>query len=333
MKVLLTGGLGYIGSHTAVECLNNGYDVVIVDNLSNSKIDVLYNIEKITGKKVKFYKVDLRDYKKLLKLVKKERPEQVIHFAGFKAVGESVKLPMLYYQNNIDSSINIINAMKECGCNNFIFSSSATVYGVPKAVPITEDFPLSATNPYGQTKLMIEQMLCDYQKANPDFNVVILRYFNPIGAHESGLIGENPNGVPNNLMPYITKVAFGKLPHLNIFGDDYKTIDGTGVRDYIHVCDLANAHMLSITKNLENKGLLIYNVGTGNGYSVMQIVKAFEEENKIKIPYKITDRRPGDIAECYANCDKAKKELGFEVKYNINDMVKSAYNFEKNLIN
>lgn len=329
MKILLTGGLGYIGSHTAVDCIENGHEVVIVDNLSNSKLEVLGSLKQITGKNIKFYKCDLCDFNKFSKILKKEKPDQVIHFAGLKAVGESVQKPLMYYNNNLVSTLNLLKAMELSGCNNLIFSSSATVYGEPKSVPITEDFPLSATNPYGRTKLMIEEILGDYQKANKYFNVVILRYFNPIGAHDSGLIGEDPNGIPNNLMPYITKVAFGKLKQLSVFGSDYNTPDGTGVRDYIHVCDLAHAHVLAINKNTENKGLLIYNVGTGKGYSVLDIVNTFIKNNKVDVPYKIVERRPGDIAECYASSKKASKELGFKAKYNLKDMVTSAYNYEK----
>jgi UDP-glucose 4-epimerase len=331
MKILLTGGLGYIGSHTAVECLNEGYEVVIVDNLSNSKKEVVNKIKQITGKAVKFYQKDLLDYKGIVKILKKEKPDEVIHFAGYKAVGESVQKPLMYYENNLFSAINMLKAMQECGVNNFIFSSSATVYGNPKTVPITEDFEIGGvTNPYGRTKLMIEEILVDYSKANTNFNAIILRYFNPIGAHSSGLIGENPNGIPNNLMPYISKVATGKLEKLSVFGNDYDTPDGTGVRDYIHVVDLARAHVLSIKKNLENKGLLVYNIGTGNGYSVLDIVKAFEKQNKVKVPYAIVGRRSGDIASCYASSKKAKKELGFECKYTLDDMVKSAYQYEIN---
>lgn len=328
MKILLTGGLGYIGSHTAVELLNAGYDVVIVDNLSNSKIEVVDRIKKITGKKVKFYKKDLLDFVGLNKIFKREKPQQVIHFAGLKAVGESVEIPLKYYENNLCSTINLLKAMEKNNVNNLIFSSSATVYGVPKTVPITEDFPLSATNPYGRTKLFIEEIIKDYANVHKQFNAVILRYFNPVGAHKSGLIGEDPNGIPNNLMPYITKVAVGKFDHLNIFGNDYETKDGTGVRDYIHVVDLAIAHMLALKKNLENLGVTVYNVGTGHGYSVLDIVNAFEKENSVNIPYQIAKRRDGDVAECYANCDKAKSALGFVAKYGLKDMVVSAYNYQ-----
>lgn len=328
MKILLTGGLGYIGSHTAVELLNAGYDVVIIDNLSNSKIEVVDKIKQITGKSVKFYQEDLLNLSELNEILKVEKPQQIIHFAGLKAVGESVQVPLKYYENNIYSTINLLKAMEANGINNLIFSSSATVYGVPKTVPITEDFPLSATNPYGRTKLFIEEIIKDYANVHKDFNVVILRYFNPVGAHESGLIGEDPNGIPNNLMPYITRVAVGTYDHLNVFGDDYPTKDGTGVRDYIHVVDLAIAHMLALKKNLEKQGVTVYNVGTGHGYSVLEMVHAFEEQNNVSVPYQITARRDGDIAECYANCDKAEKELGFKAKYNLDDMVKSAYNFQ-----
>lgn len=331
MKILLTGGLGYIGSHTAVELLENGYDVVIVDDLSNSSRDVADKIMQITGKKIKFYCFDVKDKAKLCKVFKKEKIEQVVHFAGFKAVGESVKQPLMYYGNNLGATITLLDVMQQFGVNNLIFSSSATVYGKPEKLPIKETAKLECTNPYGRTKLFAEEILRDFAYANPSFNCVILRYFNPVGAHSSGIIGENPNGVPNNLMPYITKVAFGKLEKLNVFGNDYDTHDGTGVRDYIHVVDLAIAHRLAVEKNKCNEGLKIYNVGTGKGYSVLDMVKAFEKSNGVKIKYEITERRPGDVASCYASNAKAQKELGFKAKLGLKDMCKSCYEFEKQL--
>ncbi len=329
MKILLTGGTGYIGAHTAVEALNKGYEVVLVDNLSNSKKSVVNAIEQITNKKVKFYQKDLCNKKDTFKIIAKEKPDQVIHFAGLKAVGESVKIPLKYYENNLVSTLNVLEAMQSVGCNNFIFSSSATVYGEPKKLPITEEFLVSATNPYGRTKLFIEEILRDYAKANPNLNICILRYFNPVGAHPSALIGEDPNGIPNNLMPYITKVAMKKLPELKIFGNDYPTKDGTGVRDYIHVVDLARAHICAIDKNLENTGVTVYNVGTGVGYSVLEMVQTFEKVNNILVPYSFVARRAGDIPECYASNAKAEKELRFKTQLSLEDMVKSAYEYEK----
>ncbi len=327
MKVLVTGGMGYIGSHTVVELLENKYEVVIVDNLVNSKIDVLEKIKKITGKSVKFYKYDLCDYDKVEEIFKNEHLDAVIHFAGLKAVGESVEKPLMYYENNLLSSINVLKAMSKYQVKKIVFSSSATVYGNPKSLPITEDFPLKTTNPYGTTKLMIENILTDVYKADSSFDITILRYFNPIGAHKSGLLGESPNGIPNNLMPYIVKVATHELPMLKIFGDDYNTIDGTGVRDYIHVLDLAHGHLLA----LENKktGLKIYNLGTGHGTSVLELIKMFEKVNNVKVNYQVTKRREGDIDACFASNKKAQDELGFTCKYTLEDMCLDSYNFVK----
>lgn len=327
MKVLITGGCGYIGSHTAVRLLESGEEVVIIDNLINSKIDVLDKIKEITGKNVTFYQEDLCNLEELRKIFKKEKFDAVIHFAGLKAVGESVEIPLKYYQNNLVSTMNILSCMQEFNVLKLVFSSSATVYGSPKSLPILEDFPLSTTNPYGTTKLMIEQILTDVYKANNNLDITILRYFNPIGAHKSGLLGEDPNGIPNNLMPYIVKVATKQLPVLNIFGADYDTIDGTGVRDYIHVMDLAEGHILAL-KN-KKKGLKIYNLGTGKGTSVLELVNMFSKINNVKVNYKIVDRRPGDIASCYASSQKANKELGFTCKYTLEDMCKDSYNFVK----
>lgn len=325
MKILVTGGLGYIGSHTVVELCKNNYDVVIIDNLSNSKIDVCDKLKKITGREITFYKGDVCDKNLLDDIFKKEKIDAVIHFAGYKAVGESVLKPLKYYRNNIDSTLSLLEIMEKYEVYNLVFSSSATVYGNPKTLPIDEDFPLSTTNPYGTTKLFIENILSDIYKANSKWNIAILRYFNPIGAHKSGLIGEDPNGIPNNLMPYIVKVACNQLPVLSIFGSDYNTIDGTGVRDYIHVCDLARGHVLAIEKGLH--GLNYYNLGTGKGTSVLELVNAFEKVNGIKVNKKIVARRPGDIDACFANTKKAYEELGFETLYDIDDMCRDAYNF------
>ena len=325
MKVLVTGGCGYIGSHTTTLLLKENIDVVIIDNLSNSKIDVLDKIREITGKSVTFYQEDLCNLDRVRSIFKKEKFDAIIHFAGLKAVGESVSKPLLYYQTNLISTMNLLTCMKEFSVKKLVFSSSATVYGNPSSLPILEDFPLSATNPYGQTKLMIETILKDVYKADNLLDITILRYFNPIGAHESGLLGEDPNGIPNNLMPYIVKVATNKLPVLNVFGNDYNTVDGTGVRDYIHVMDLANGHILAL-KNPKS-GLKIYNLGTGKGTSVLELVTMFEKVNNLKVNYKIVARRPGDIDACYASNKKAKNELGFETKYSLEDMCKDSYNF------
>ena len=328
MKVLVTGGAGYIGSHTVVLLHEAGYDVVVVDNLSNSKTESLNRVEKITGKKTKLYVTDLVDAVATDEIFAKERPDAVIHFAGLKAVGESVAIPLSYYRNNLVSTFNILDSMKKYGCKKIVFSSSATVYGVPKTVPIDETFPLSATNPYGRTKLMIEEILRDLYVSDNTFDIAILRYFNPIGAHESGLIGEDPKGIPNNLLPYVAQVAVGKRPLLSVFGNDYPTHDGTGVRDYIHVVDLARGHIKAIEKLCTNPGLVTYNLGTGNGYSVLDIVKAFEKASGVKVPYKIVERRPGDVAECYANPDKARDELGWVAEYGIEKMCSDSWRWQ-----
>ena len=329
-RVLVTGGCGYIGSHTVVELQKNGFDVVIVVNLSNSKEAVLDRIQQITGTKPTFYKVDMTDKTALRGVFEKEKFSDVIHFAGLKAVGESVRKPLEYYRNNLDSTMNLLELMREFGVKNIVFSSSATVYGNPATVPITEDFPLSCTNPYGQTKLMIEYILKDLYKADASFNIALLRYFNPIGAHPSGLIGEDPNGIPNNLVPYITQVAVGKLERLNVFGNDYPTRDGTGVRDYIHVVDLAKGHLAALKKLSENCGLVIYNLGTGNGYSVLEVLNAFSETVGRPLPYVIAPRRAGDIPECYADPTKAYKELGWKAELDLKRMAEDSWRWQKN---
>ena len=330
MKVLVTGGCGYIGSHTCCELLDKGYEVVIIDDLSNSKIETIDIIKEITNKDLVFYKGDVSDKELLNEIFSQHNIDCVIHFAGFKAVGESVSKPLMYYRNNLDSTITLCEVTNSYNCKNLIFSSSATVYGTPKKLPIKEDFPLSTTNPYGTTKLMIENILKDLYKSDNTWNIVILRYFNPIGAHRTGLLGEDPNGIPNNLMPYIVKVANKELPELSIFGNDYNTKDGTGVRDYIHVVDLALGHIAAIEKINRDKGLFIYNLGTGKGYSVLELVNTFSKVNNIKVNYKIVGRRDGDIAECYADVEKAKKELNWEAKIGIEDMCKDSYNYVKN---
>ena len=331
MAILVTGGTGYIGSHTVVELMKCGERVIIVDNLSNSKICVLDRIEQIVGKRPTFIKCDLLD-KDLLDKVFSDYPEidSVIHFAGLKAVGESVSKPLYYYHNNLTGTINLLECMVAHKVTRIVFSSSATVYGLPKSVPIREDFPLSTTNPYGETKLMIERILKDATVAYPELSVCVLRYFNPIGAHESGLIGEDPRGIPNNLLPYISKVAAGKLECLSVFGDDYDTKDGTGVRDYIHVVDLARAHVAALKAIVENKGIAIYNIGTGHGYSVLDVVKAFEKANGVPVPYSIKPRRPGDIATCYCNPAKAEAELGWKAEFGIEEMCRDSWNWQKN---
>lgn len=329
MKILVTGGTGYIGSHTCVELLNQGYEVVVFDNLCNSKLDVVDKIERITGKKITFYKADMLDKESMRPVFENHTFDAVIHFAGLKAVGESVEKPLLYYQNNISGTLNLCELMNEYGCKRIIFSSSATVYGAPETVPITEDFPLSTTNPYGSTKLMLEGILSDLCVPDQEWSVVLLRYFNPIGAHESGLIGESPNGIPNNLMPYIMQVAVGKLPELGVFGNDYDTPDGTGVRDYIHVVDLARGHVNAVEKVTSDSGVNIYNLGTGNGYSVLDLVKAFEEASGVKIPYSIKPRRAGDIAVCYADPKKAKQELGWEARYDLTRMCQDSWRYAR----
>ena len=326
-NILVTGGLGFIGSHTVVELCKNNYNVIIIDNLSNSNIDVLDKLKKITKKEIIFYEDDVCNKEALKKIFKKEKIDAVIHFAGFKAVGESVEKPLKYYRNNLDSTLSLLEVMDEFACYNLIFSSSATVYGKPKSLPIKEDFPLSTTNPYGTTKLFIEHILEDLYASNNKWNITILRYFNPIGADKSGLIGENPKDIPNNLMPYILKVVTKELPVLRIFGNDYDTVDGTGVRDYIHVSDLAYGHVLALKNKKE--GLKIYNLGTGHGTSVLELVKTFEKVNNVKVNREITKRRPGDIDACFASCDKAFKELGFKAKYDVEEMCLDAYNFIK----
>ncbi len=329
MKILVTGGCGYIGSHTCVELLDAGYEVVIVDNLSNSKKDVVKKIEKITGKEVTFYEKDVCDKKALEKIFEEQKIDAVIHFAGFKAVGESVNKPLMYYRNNLDSTLTLLEVMSKHNCKKIVFSSSATVYGNPEKLPITEDFPLHTTNPYGSTKLMIEMILNDLYISDKDWSIAILRYFNPIGAHKSGLIGENPNGIPNNLMPYIVKVANKELKELSIFGNDYNTKDGTGVRDYIHVVDLAKGHIKAIEKVIKDKGVDTYNLGTGNGYSVLEIVNTFKKVNGVDVPYKIVERRKGDIDACYASTEKANRLLNWKAELEIDEMCKDSYNFVK----
>lgn len=330
MKILLTGGAGYIGSHTAVELSAAGHEVVIGDNYSNSKPEVIEKLKQITGKEIKAYNIDFTNKEDTFKLFETEDFEAVIHFAGLKAVGESCVMPIEYYRNNIVSTLNIAEAMKKYQVNNLVFSSSATVYGVPKKLPLKEGMPTSCTNPYGWTKLMNEQILTDIARANPAFSIVLLRYFNPIGAHESGLIGEDPNGIPNNLMPYITKVAKGVLPELNVFGNDYPTKDGTGVRDYIHVTDLALGHLKAIEYAEKHRGVETFNLGTGTGYSVLEIVNTFNKVNGVEVPYRITDRRDGDVAECYADPGKAKELLNWVATKNLEDMCRDAWNFTKN---
>ena len=329
MAILVTGGAGYIGSHTVVELLNAGYDVVVLDNLSNSSEKSLKRVEELTGKPVPFYKADIRDREALEEIFAKEKLDSCIHFAGLKAVGESVAKPWEYYENNIAGTLTLVDVMRKHGVKNIIFSSSATVYGDPAVIPITEECPKGqCTNPYGWTKSMLEQILSDIQKADQEWNVVLLRYFNPIGAHKSGRIGENPNGIPNNLMPYITQVAVGKLPQLGVFGNDYDTPDGTGVRDYIHVVDLAKGHVKALKKIEDKSGLSIYNLGTGVGYSVLDIVKNFEKATGVKIPYQIKPRRPGDIAVCYADPARAEKELGWKAENGILEMCEDSWRWQ-----
>ena len=329
MAILVTGGAGYIGSHTCVELLNDGYEVVVVDNLCNSSEESLKRVEQITGKKVTFYEVDLLDREGLTEVFKKEQIDSVIHFAGLKAVGESVSKPLEYYHNNITGTLILCDVMREFGCKNIVFSSSATVYGDPAFIPITEECPKGqCTNPYGQTKSMLEQVLTDLNVADREWNVILLRYFNPIGAHKSGLIGEDPKGLPNNLVPYIAQVAVGKLDHLNVFGNDYDTHDGTGVRDYIHVVDLAIGHVRAIEKLKDKEGVLVYNLGTGNGYSVLDVVKAYEKASGREVKYVIQPRRPGDIATCYAEASKALKELNWKAERGIEEMCEDSWRWQ-----
>ena len=330
-KILITGGAGYIGSHTALELLNEGYEVVVYDNLCNSSKESLKRVEELTGKTITFYEGDVMDEAALKAMLEKEGVDAVIHCAALKAVGESVQKPLEYYRNNITGTLTLMDVMKQTGVKNIVFSSSATVYGSPEEMPITEECPKGqCTNPYGWTKSMLEQIFMDLYRADNDWNIILLRYFNPIGAHKSGKMGENPNGIPNNLMPYITQVAVGKLKELGVFGDDYDTPDGTGVRDYIHVVDLAVGHVKALKKIEENAGLCIYNLGTGHGYSVLDIVKNFEKATGVKIPYVIKPRRPGDIATCYCDPTKAKEELGWEAQYGIEDMCADSWRWQKN---
>ena len=330
MAILVTGGAGYIGSHTVVELDKAGYEVVILDDFSNSSPEVLKRLTTITRKEFPFYEGSILDHDFLTEVFSKEKIDCVIQFAGFKAVGESVVKPLEYYHNNITGTLVLLDVMRNFGVKNIVFSSSATVYGMNNTVPFKEGMPTSATNPYGYTKVMLEQILNDVAFADKEWSVTNLRYFNPIGAHESGLIGENPNGVPNNLMPYITQVAVGKLPQLSVFGDDYDTHDGTGVRDYIHVVDLARGHVLAVKDNIGNPGAKVYNLGTGIGYSVLDLVHTFIKENNVDIPYKICPRRPGDIATCYADASRAKEVLGWVAEKDLNDMVRDSWNWQKN---
>lgn len=329
MKILVTGGAGYIGSHTCVELLNNGYEVVVMDNLYNASEKAVERVQQITGKTLKFYNADMLDQPAMDQIFESEKPDAVIHFAGYKAVGESVAKPIEYYHNNMTGTLLLCDTMRKHGCKNIIFSSSATVYGDPLQIPISEECPKqNPTNPYGQTKTMLEQVLMDIHRADPEWNVTLLRYFNPIGAHKSGLIGEDPKGIPNNLLPYVAQVAIGKLKCVGVFGNDYDTPDGTGVRDYIHVVDLARGHVKALEKFKENKGVLIYNLGTGHGYSVLQVIAAFSKACGKEIPYEIKPRRAGDIATCYCTPAKAKAELGWEAEYGIEEMCADSWRWQ-----
>ncbi|MGQ7319961.1 UDP-glucose 4-epimerase GalE [Streptococcus suis] len=328
MSILVTGGAGYIGSHTVVELLKLGKEVVIVDDLSNASIQVLDRIEKITGKRPIFYELDVADKAALRSVFEKESIEAAIHFAGYKAVGESVEKPVMYYENNIMSTLALVEVMAEFGVKKIVFSSSATVYGLNNPSPLVEIMPTSATNPYGYTKVMLEQILCDLEVSDKEWSVALLRYFNPIGAHESGLIGEDPAGIPNNLMPFIAQVAVGKRTELSVFGNDYDTVDGTGVRDYIHVVDLALGHIKALEKISDTTGVYTYNLGSGQGTSVLELVQAFEKVNGVPVPYKIVDRRPGDVATCYANADKALAELNWKTEKTIEDMCRDTWNWQ-----
>lgn len=331
MKILVTGGAGFIGTHTLIELHHAGHETVVVDNLCNSNRKSLARVAQIIGKEIPFYEVDIRDREDLNKVMEAHQFDACIHFAGLKAVGESVEKPLEYYENNISGTLTLLDVMRRHNCKNIIFSSSATVYGDPAIIPITEECPKGrCTNPYGQTKSMLEEIMMDMQKADKEWNVVLLRYFNPIGAHPSGLIGENPNGIPNNLMPYVTQVAVGKRAELGVFGNDYDTPDGTGVRDYIHVVDLAKGHVAALQAIEKNCGLGIYNLGTGHGYSVLDLVKAFIRVNGVDIPYSIKPRRAGDIATCYSNPAKAEKELGWKAQFGLEEMCRDAWNWQKN---
>lgn len=329
MRVLVTGGAGYIGSHTCLELLKNEYKITVIDNLVNSSLESLLRVQKLTEKNLEFEQADLLDFKAVDEVFTRFKDiEAVIHFAGLKAVGESVEKPLEYYENNIVSTLNLCRAMINHGVKNIVFSSSATVYGDPATVPISEEFPLSCTNPYGRTKLIIEEILTDLHQADSDWNIILLRYFNPVGAHQSGMIGEDPNGIPNNLMPFISQVAIGKLRELSVFGNDYPTPDGTGIRDYIHVVDLALGHYKALRKLRQKQGVKVYNLGTGRGYSVLEVVKAFAEASGKDIPYKIVGRRKGDIAVCYADPSKAKKELGWEAKKGLVEMCSDTWRWQ-----
>lgn len=328
MKILVTGGAGYIGSHTCVELLNEGHEVSVVDNLYNSNIESIKRVKEITGRDLKFYKADIGDRNEMTRIFDENEFEAVIHFAGLKAVGESCEKPLEYFINNISGTLVMLDIMRKYNVKNIVFSSSATVYGNPETVPIKEDFPLSVTNPYGRTKLMLEEILQDLYKSDNEWNVTLLRYFNPIGAHKSGRIGEDPNGIPNNLLPYITKVAIGSLPQLNVFGNDYPTEDGTCIRDYIHVVDLAIGHVKAIEKITGNQGVKIYNLGTGKGYSVLEVIKNFEKASGKEIPYRITERRAGDVPICYADASLAKEELGWEAEYGIEEMCRDSWEWQ-----
>ncbi len=331
MAILVTGGAGYIGSHTVVELLNQGKEIVVLDNLSNSSEISLERVKQITGKSVRFYQGDILDREMLRRIFAENQIDSVIHFAGLKAVGESVREPLRYYQNNVTGSIVLVEEMLKANVNTIVFSSSATVYGDPKEIPITESCEVGGTtNPYGTSKYMVERILEDTAKAFPQFSAVVLRYFNPVGAHASGLIGEDPNGIPNNLLPYISQVAVGKLQQLSVFGSDYETHDGTGVRDYIHVVDLAIGHLKALEKHQDDAGFHVYNLGTGTGYSVLDMVNAFEQANDIKVPYKLVERRPGDIAVCYSNPQKALEQLGWKTQYDLTQMMKDTWNWQKN---
>ena len=328
MKILVTGGAGYIGSHTCVELLNAGYEIIVLDNLSNSSEKCLDAVKQLTGKDFPFYKVDMLDKDEMEKVFAENKIDAVIHFAGLKAVGESTQIPITYYHNNITGTLYLLQLMEKYDVNNIVFSSSATVYGMPKTVPITEDFPLSTTNPYGSTKLFIEQILKDTHAANSKLSVTLLRYFNPIGANKSGIMGEDPKGIPNNLLPYVAQVAVGKLEKVHVFGNDYPTPDGTGVRDYIHVVDLALGHVKAVARVLGKNGLDIYNLGTGVGYSVLDVINAFEKASGIKINYKIVDRRPGDIATCYSDPSKAFNELGWKAERGLEQMCADSWRWQ-----
>ncbi len=330
MKILVTGGAGYIGSHTCVELLNEGYEVAVLDNLSNSSDKSLARVQEITGRSLEFHRADLLDNNAVKKIFASDKIDAVIHFAGLKAVGESVEIPLKYFHNNITGTLNLLETMAEFNVKNIVFSSSATVYGDPASLPISEDFPLSVTNPYGRTKLMIEQILQDLYISDNSWNIALLRYFNPVGAHESGKIGEDPLGIPNNLVPYIAKVAMGQLPHVNVFGNDYDTADGTGVRDFIHVTDLAAGHIKTLPRLFSDSGIVIYNLGTGTGYSVLEMIKGFEKACGRQIPYKIVDRRPGDIAACWADPSKAERELGWKTVKTLDDMCKDTWKWQRN---